>query len=401
MPFVARHTGTDKLDFAERASPDGNYRCFMCEQPVSYVNEYLRGDDNTRVQSHFRYNNCSHAGVKDISEHSGGGESLKHERRKLAAMHEAANRYPDGIVKSEYTIGEKRADAVLIFDEPHEKYGKGLAIEYQYKNENKDLQATQEHYAEHEFTTLWITDREFTMQGNIPDIDLFGGAVYSVWPNSVPEKKEWQKTVFRRKHKFHTVINETNAKAPAKFIMDWFLPTTANYWDAEQNWDARFRYAGGYESQRYIIQALADSPSKHRTVDPKIQLDWVWPTEQDYWQSESIDWDHRFSGTNPYYPINTDSFELQLDIPVSYWMQDPPEDIIKKLRKDHKFGVQIMLNNGKIPVNCENCDNRRVLINTAPTHGWQCANCNNWNLVRNKGGYNTNVVPKEVQEVHQ
>jgi len=201
MPYVAYQPESDDIHFVEQATPEDDYVCIDCPESVEYVRSHLRNSgsgDSTRVSAHFRYSNCAHGTVDEVSDGTGGGgggggagETQLHKRRKRAALHEALQRFPAADYGTEYSVGSKRADALLEFEDPHEEYGKGLVIEYQHKNEGKDIEATQEHFARHEYTTVWLWEDQFTFSSSIPDIDLFGGEVYTPWPDAVKEQSQW------------------------------------------------------------------------------------------------------------------------------------------------------------------------------------------------------------------
>jgi len=66
----------------------------------------------------------------------------------------------------------------------------------------------------------------------------------------------------------------------------------------------------------------------------------------------------------------------------------------------YELGVAEMVNNNKIPVHCSKCDNRRVLIGTAPTHGWRCIECGSWNTIKTEdNGFNEKVVAGRIGEI--
>lgn len=200
MPNIAVDSGSGDIVLVQDATDRGQYLCVDCQEPVSYVRGHTRDYENksTPVASHFRYPNCGCYGQQPSGGKPGGGsggggnaEDPIHIRRKKTALAEALRRFDDSHHETEYYIGDKRADAVLIFDEAHPEYGKGLAIEYQHKNESKDRRAVEQEYARNEFTTLWLWDEQYDFTSSIPEIDLFGGEVYTPWPDAVPKKEEW------------------------------------------------------------------------------------------------------------------------------------------------------------------------------------------------------------------
>jgi len=202
MAFTAVDEDEGRIVFTAEATGTAEYTCPDCTQPAEFVRSHLRNQngEKVRVRAHFRYPNCKCYGKEPSASENpagggggGGGESELHKRRKSAALAEALHRFPNAEYSTEeYTIGEKRADAALIFDEPHQEYGKGLAIEYQHKNESKDLGETETHFAKREFTTVWLWEDQFSFTTTIPDINLFGGRVYTPWPDAVPPTDAWR-----------------------------------------------------------------------------------------------------------------------------------------------------------------------------------------------------------------
>lgn len=196
MPSVAYDIDNKELEFAARADQEYQYVCPECKQNVAFISQHKRGKEDTTVRSHFRYDNCNHRGIVVNPDGiggggGGGGESEKHKRRKYDAMQKALTVFPEADYALEEDIGSKRPDAKIIFNEPHSKYGKGLAIEYQHKNESKDRKATEQTFAVNEFTTIWLWDEQFDYSGPQPDIDLYGGEVYTPWPDAVPRYAQW------------------------------------------------------------------------------------------------------------------------------------------------------------------------------------------------------------------
>lgn len=263
MPFVAKNCDTDEVVITNDADPLANFACLDCDQTVAYVREHHREGVDGTVSAFFRYDNCGHLGItpseSDYTGSGGGGsgESKIHKRRKWTALQVALNRFDHSDYSTEKHIGSKRADAVLEFDEPHEEYGRGLVIEYQHKNESKDIVKTERHFAEYEYTTLWLWEDQFKSLDGVPEADLFGGRVCTPWPYAVPEQSEWSGL---NPYKFpgeHLAINPDythSSEVPATVYKDWILPTTREYLDAH-DWDAAFRQ----EQTEHALDAYRDN----------------------------------------------------------------------------------------------------------------------------------------------
>lgn len=348
MTSVAINTETDELQFTNEADADGSYACAECRSDAEYVRSHIRQLSNgtqSRVRAHFRLSNCA-CGSGDPSTSNngggggGGGETDLHERRKLEAMHEATTRFDAGFFDTEVYIGDKRADAVVEFADPHEQYGKGLVIEYQHKNEGKDIEATEKHFARHEYTTVWLWEDQYSFPGVIPEIDLFGGRVYTPWPDAVPPTNEWRGTGNTAGHTLRGLLADlptgytTNERPiPRDYYDDFARDLLDAYWDrlftqplseryieevaeagdaavpaelpvdyfddkaqqlfGKQLWPTLFReWSGDYEYKRHTIQGLvADLPT---TTKPQPTLIGKWHLSNlaDVWNKRP--WKDRF-----------------------------------------------------------------------------------------------------------
>lgn len=318
MPYTAYHPESEDIHFVDQASPESDYVCIDCPETVEYVRSHFRNSDSanpTRVTAHFRYSNCTHGTVDQASDGAGGsgggggaGETQLHKRRKRAALHEALQRFPAADYDTEYTVGSKRADALLKFEDPHEKYGKGLVIEYQHKNEGKDIEATQEHFARHEYTTLWLWEDQFTFSSSIPEIDLFGGEVYTPWPDAVPKQSQWRGEGLhhekRRKWRNAHEAGLTKTVVQADILKHWVVHTPHEHWK-QTPWEDRFRG----DSSKHIAQALV--PRSPTTQNLKVTLP---PEITDQIAIEiyrSTDWEDLFTATTS--PLKRALFEWQVE----------------------------------------------------------------------------------------
>jgi len=300
MPYTAHSVDEDDLVFVAQADAEAEFNCIWCPEPVSYVRAHTRNGSDQAVDAHFRYYNCTHGTVDELADNDGGGgggESLIHRRRKAAAMQEALNRFDSTDYDTERQIGSKRADAVVVFEEPHQEYGKGLVIEYQHKNEGKDIAATEEHFARNEYTTVWLWEEQFDLSSSVPDIDLFGGRVYTPWPDAVPSVENWTGSGFNNKirKKWASAYEDglTESVVTATFPRHFFLPTQKEFWRAPH-----FTYFGEF----------MPSPDWEERFDPpeEFLLDWDYsevPAKipPEYFDQESAkiweqqDWDSLFT----------------------------------------------------------------------------------------------------------
>jgi hypothetical protein len=301
MAFTAEHADTGDIHNVAQADPDDDYLCLDCANEVAYVRQHVRATPtggNTTVASHFRCG-CVNGGGGG----GGGGgvhESRIHKRRKRDALQEAVNRFEAADFDTEAYLGEKRADALLTFDEPHEQYGKGLVIEYQHKNEGKDINATEQHFARREYTTVWLWEDQYTYDSAVPDIDLFGGRVYTPWPDAVPQVEAWPGRGHdaEKREQWANAYDRglTDASVPATIVRDWCIPTQLEYWRQHKNWDRRFRHSDYYPEARYRLQAAIGTGTT-LSVDAKVPRHWLLPTQQEFWRAKP--WEARFPEQQP------------------------------------------------------------------------------------------------------
>jgi len=299
MAFTARHAETDDLHNVALADPEAEYRCLDCDEELSYVRQHLRtlpSGGTTAVTAHFSHQG---GGGGSACGGGGGGETDIHKRRKRDALQEAVNRFDAADYGTEVYIGDKRADALLEFEEPHSEYGKGLVIEYQHKNEGKDIAATEQHFAKNEYTTVWLWEDQYTYDSEIPEIDFFSGRVYTPWPDAVPPADTWRGRGLdaEKRAEWETAHDRglTDAVVEATVVRHWVIQTPKEYWESEP-WDARFRYADRTPEEQYRTQCAIRNGNTLR-VEATVPAHWYLPTPKEHWESEP--WDARFPDSQP------------------------------------------------------------------------------------------------------
>jgi len=244
--FAMNSRTEEEVDIAE-ADPEASFICGECGANVSYVRSHTRSNVPDRIPAHFSYRGCDCIGDYNPdgdSSHSysgggGGGESKIHKRRKFGARAAIAQEY-EGYDDTEVFIGEKQADAFLELDEPHETYGKGFALEYQHKNESKDLVETERHYAKHGFTTLWLWEDQFEDLTGVPTVRLFDGRVQTPWPYVVPD--DWQVDHLPSdRYRMQVAVGKhpPQTSVPCRTLTDWTRPSPREHW-RDVGWDAGF-----------------------------------------------------------------------------------------------------------------------------------------------------------------
>lgn len=94
--------------------------------------------------------------------------------------------YPDSAVELEEGLNGRIPDVLLTFPEPREPYGKGIAVEAQYRNKGKDIDAVTEHYFDNSYSIAWLEEDDFSNH----DVDLSG--ILTLWPNALPVRRGTQ-----------------------------------------------------------------------------------------------------------------------------------------------------------------------------------------------------------------
>lgn len=182
MPYLALQDGEDVIP----PQVDGNteLRCPVCGREMYVKRSHYRGD--SFVSRHFTHtpDNASSGSGTD----SGGGssecpgESPVHYKMKSIAYSRLGDDYPDASVELERGLNGRIPDVLLTFPEPRAPYGKGIAVEAQYRNKGKDINAVTEHYFENSYSVAWLEEDDFTNH----DVDLSG--VLPIWPNALPDR---------------------------------------------------------------------------------------------------------------------------------------------------------------------------------------------------------------------
>ncbi|WP_235168441.1 hypothetical protein [Halobacterium salinarum] len=84
----------------------------------------------------------------------------------------------------ESDIDGRIADVLLTFDTPREPYRKGIAIEAQYWNQGKDIEAVTDYYLQHDYSVAWLDEDDFSEY----DVDLSG--ILTVCPYALPSRSD-------------------------------------------------------------------------------------------------------------------------------------------------------------------------------------------------------------------
>jgi hypothetical protein len=210
VPFLAELDGEtvvpEQVGDGERAT------CHDCGDTVKPRSSYYREGD-TFVARHFWHPSGQPEGCE------AGGESAQHERMKSVAASKARDRWPDADVSLEESVGDRRADVLVSFEDTHHRLGDGLAIEVQYRNKGKDLEATESDFHDRRISVLWVREQQYDGK----DVHLDRGEWSVWWVAEVPRVSEWTDRHDIVKWLEYIKNRNVSVKIPAKFPSELYL----------------------------------------------------------------------------------------------------------------------------------------------------------------------------------
>jgi len=284
--------------------------CTDCGDAMHVVSESVDG----RAR-HFRHN-PDHSGGGGGGGGCSGGESDEHRKWKNFAaerLHELfSDRAADRATVEEplaAPISDKQdraADACVFFENHDRQFGRGLAIEVQHKNKDKDKLAVERDYDRQGVATLWLTGDDFHDDGlRLTELDIRHRVREQT---SICELcPKWSYVVRSSKYGDLTTVDqpttheksvyeaydprERNVSVDATIVADWVLPTPREYWK-KQGWEAGFSVnVGSYGHQAFRKRDVE--------VTAAFPRHWYEQTPADYWRSEP--WEDRFRSPDGYY----------------------------------------------------------------------------------------------------
>ncbi len=157
MPFVAEVS--EERVIPEEVPDETDVTCPVCEGTMR-----PRGPFSDGTARHFYHLTDPQA--------CSGGESDTHRKLKSLAVSALRTRFKDQaeeigpelpIVVSDTasSVTQRRVDALVRFKQPHDVFGDGLAVEVQYRNEGKDIEATTHDYLSNSVSVYWADPGDF------------------------------------------------------------------------------------------------------------------------------------------------------------------------------------------------------------------------------------------------
>lgn len=216
MPFVARIN--DELYTPFEADDTDVAECPRCGNRLGIRDSHYR--EGAFVARHFWHPTTPPKGCSGGS----GGESVEHRRMKSIAASKAKMVFTDARVLIEHPVKDRRADVLVEFDEPHPRFGTGLAIEVQHEHRSKDIEAVQRDFLTAGYSVLWLDSDQF----NGHDVDFDSGTLAAWWATQVPPPDEWQG--------YHGVVRwlrqhlRPSVEISVRFPDEMFSPDHAKLW---------------------------------------------------------------------------------------------------------------------------------------------------------------------------
>lgn len=174
MPFLARRKDTDDLLLPGQVMDWMDVVCPSCGSEMLIRESYY--NQGKYIPKHF-----AHRSRGDCE-----GESSTHLKMKgiAGSMLDAQFETAEVIVEKQITTN-RIADLVVEFTTPLYRLGKGIAVEAQYRNKNKQLGRVTQEYLEEGYSVLWVYPDDFDFGGM--EFDFPEGRIITQWPNAVPE----------------------------------------------------------------------------------------------------------------------------------------------------------------------------------------------------------------------
>jgi hypothetical protein len=154
---------------------------------------------------------------------------------KSIAMSKAGERWESATVHWEASVGDRRADVLVEFPQRHHRYGEGIAIECQYKHEEKDTEAVTEDFLNNDYSVLWLYEEQYSGK----DVNLDGGDWAIWWIKQIPDQQEWSG--------YHGIVHWLHQDKPTTVEMTVRIPIHAD--EVKYKWALEGAWAQGVRSQ--------------------------------------------------------------------------------------------------------------------------------------------------------
>jgi len=171
MPFIAVDPDDNRPRIPVEVDDGEEVQCPVCDGT-------LRVRDSSTFARHFYH-------PPDSSDCK--GESNYHIAMKSIAVDKLRTKYPDAKIEIEFTADTvpRRADVFVEFDDPRCPLGRGIAVEVQYRNDQKNLIETTASFLDDGASVIWLFEEDY--EGDRPNYgDVQLPQPIPVWPHGVP-----------------------------------------------------------------------------------------------------------------------------------------------------------------------------------------------------------------------
>lgn len=86
----------------------------------------------------------------------------------------------------------READVYVELAENHPRFGRGIAVEVQYRNESKDIEGTEADYLSQGISVLWLDEGDFLDDRCTLQRHKLLDQILPVFPTTVPRESEWE-----------------------------------------------------------------------------------------------------------------------------------------------------------------------------------------------------------------
>lgn len=380
MPFIGILDG-------EKVVPEGvengiNVSCPECGEQMHPWGPSIDG----------RARHFQHKSDRDCA--TTGGESAMHRKLKSIAVSKLRTIFDDraSVCEPEVTLdapkseaADRRADALVRFDERDDQLGKGLIIEVQYKNKGKDRRMTELDYLAQEYSVVWVTPENYSsneLMHTERTLRLAARHAAINHFNSFVETEISYKPPIRRFLDF----NLTQSEVPARIPAEYFDRKSREIWES-QEWHKMF--SSRYESTEYILDVrLTRTDSDKTSVEPparkvpaRLPGEWYSHNALELWRGQ--EWESLFNQPTDYI-AQVDHNGVDIDINIKPFL---PEEFWKESwSKSAHAEIDIERPRTRFDdVQCHKCGHYEY----APTAGTVCLNCGNkynwsWNVMTDR-----------------
>lgn len=179
MPFIGLQDGNRVIP--AQVQPRSRVTCPECDGEMTTVKAHDKGSVHyVRHFSHLPGEGCG-----------GAEESDEHIRMKRIAASKLIEIFGDEhrlVVDEEY-IGRNEPDVLLEFDSPQFPWGRGICVEVQYRNKDKDIQATTWNFLSHEYSVFWLYPDDFDGTDVAMPTEPDRNRALAPWPHGVPGRR--------------------------------------------------------------------------------------------------------------------------------------------------------------------------------------------------------------------